>query len=79
MRYWRDQGAPVEKLRMGFATYGRTFLLASQENGVGAPANGPASAGPYTREGGFWSSYEVSKVSIKLMLYAHYEFTFLRI
>nr|XP_023649259.1 acidic mammalian chitinase-like isoform X2 [Paramormyrops kingsleyae] len=59
MRYWRDQGAPVEKLRMGFATYGRTFLLASQANGVRAPANGPASAGPYTREGGFWSSYEI--------------------
>uniref|UniRef100_A0AAY4C1Y4 chitinase n=1 Tax=Denticeps clupeoides TaxID=299321 RepID=A0AAY4C1Y4_9TELE len=59
MRYWRDQGTPVEKLRMGFATYGRTFRLVSAENGVGAPANGPASAGTYTREAGFWSYYEV--------------------
>uniref|UniRef100_A0A672J9N9 Acidic mammalian chitinase n=1 Tax=Salarias fasciatus TaxID=181472 RepID=A0A672J9N9_SALFA len=59
MRYWRDKGAPVEKLNMGFATYGRTFQLATESSQVGAPASGPASAGPFTREGGFWSYYEV--------------------
>ncbi|XP_066526387.1 acidic mammalian chitinase-like [Hoplias malabaricus] len=59
MKYWRDQGAPAEKLRMGFATYGRTFRLSSTASGVGAPASGPASAGPYTREAGFWSYYEI--------------------
>lgn len=59
MTYWRDQGAPVEKLRMGFATYGRTFRLSSSETGVGAPASGAASAGTYTREAGFWSYYEI--------------------
>ncbi|XP_073678942.1 acidic mammalian chitinase-like [Garra rufa] len=59
MRYWRDQGAPVEKLRMGFAAYGRTFHLASAASGVGASASGPGSAGKYTREAGFWSYYEV--------------------
>ncbi|XP_036446895.1 acidic mammalian chitinase-like [Colossoma macropomum] len=59
MKYWRDQGAPVEKLRMGFATYGRTFRLTSTASGVGAPANGAASAGTYTREAGFWSYYEI--------------------
>ncbi|XP_072522638.1 acidic mammalian chitinase-like [Salminus brasiliensis] len=59
MRYWRDNGIPVEKLRMGFATYGRTFHLTSSANGVGAPANGPAAAGIYTREAGFWSYYEI--------------------
>ncbi|XP_030623567.1 acidic mammalian chitinase-like [Chanos chanos] len=59
MKYWRDQGTPVEKLRMGFPTYGRTFRLTSAANGVGAPAGGPASAGPYTREAGFWSYYEI--------------------
>uniref|UniRef100_A0AAY4C7R6 Acidic mammalian chitinase n=1 Tax=Denticeps clupeoides TaxID=299321 RepID=A0AAY4C7R6_9TELE len=59
MRYWRDQGTPVQKLRMGFATYGRTFRLSSEENGVGAPSSGPASAGTYTREAGFWSYYEI--------------------
>ncbi|KAK9954432.1 hypothetical protein ABG768_016499 [Culter alburnus] len=59
MKYWRDQGTPVEKLRMGFATYGRTFRLASGDSGVGAPTSGPASAGPFTREAGFWSYYEI--------------------
>ncbi|NP_001103511.2 chitinase, acidic.5 isoform X1 [Danio rerio] len=59
MNYWRDQGAPVEKLRMGFAAYGRTFRLSSADNGVGAPASGAALAGTYTREAGFWSYYEI--------------------
>ncbi|KTF74107.1 hypothetical protein cypCar_00049173 [Cyprinus carpio] len=61
MRYWRDQGAPLEKLRMGFATYGRTFRLSalSGASGAAAPASGPGSAGKYTREAGFWSYYEV--------------------
>ncbi|XP_029907654.1 acidic mammalian chitinase-like isoform X2 [Myripristis murdjan] len=59
MRYWRDNGTPVEKLRMGFAAYGRTFRLASSSTGIGAPASGAAAAGPYTREAGFWAYYEV--------------------
>lgn len=63
MKYWKDQGAPAEKLMVGFATYGRTFRTASAAHGVGAPASGPASAGPYTREAGFWSYYEVSRSS----------------
>ena len=63
MKYWRDQGAPLEKLMLGFATYGRTFRTSSALNSVGAPTSGPASAGPYTREGGFWSYYEVREGS----------------
>ncbi|XP_075318413.1 acidic mammalian chitinase-like isoform X2 [Odontesthes bonariensis] len=59
MKYWRDNGTPVEKLRMGFAAYGRTFRLTSSDTGVGAPASGPAAAGPYTREAGFWAYYEL--------------------
>lgn len=59
MKYWRDQGTPAHKLRMGFASYGRTFRLSSSNTGVGAPASGAASAGPYTREAGFWSYYEI--------------------
>ncbi|XP_075318416.1 acidic mammalian chitinase-like [Odontesthes bonariensis] len=59
MKYWRDNGTPVEKLRMGFAAYGRTFRLTSSNTGVGAPASGPAAAGPYTREAGFWAYYEI--------------------
>lgn len=63
MKYWRDKGAPLDKLIVGFATYGRTFRTVSALNGVGAPASGPASAGSYTREAGFWSYYEVNEVS----------------
>ncbi|XP_074529567.1 acidic mammalian chitinase-like [Halichoeres trimaculatus] len=59
MKYWRDNGTPVEKLRMGFASYGRTFRLTSSNTGVGAPASGPAAAGQFTREAGFWSYYEI--------------------
>uniref|UniRef100_A0A4W5QWK3 chitinase n=1 Tax=Hucho hucho TaxID=62062 RepID=A0A4W5QWK3_9TELE len=59
MKYWRDNGTPVEKLNMGFASYGRTFRLTSSDSSVGAPASGPASAGPYTREAGFWAYYEI--------------------
>ncbi|XP_041955431.1 acidic mammalian chitinase-like [Alosa sapidissima] len=59
MTYWKDQGVPAEKLRMGFPTYGRTFRLSSADTGVGAPASGAASSGTYTREAGFWSYYEI--------------------
>ncbi|XP_043925108.1 uncharacterized protein LOC122799843 [Protopterus annectens] len=57
--YWRNNGAPADKLIMGVPAYGRTFTLASDKTGVGAPASGPASAGKYTREAGFWSYCEV--------------------
>uniref|UniRef100_A0A667ZPZ4 chitinase n=1 Tax=Myripristis murdjan TaxID=586833 RepID=A0A667ZPZ4_9TELE len=59
MKYWRDQGAPAEKLNLGFATYGRAFHLSSGSSDVGAPASGPATAGRFTREAGFWSFYEI--------------------
>lgn len=57
--YWMDNGAPAEKLLMGFPTYGRTFKLTSSMTGLGAPSYGPAYAGPYTRDPGYWSYYEV--------------------
>lgn len=59
MRYWRDKGTPAEKLNMGLAVYGRTFQLSTQSSNVGAPSIGPASAGAFTKEAGFWSYYEV--------------------
>ncbi|XP_060897785.1 chitinase, acidic.1 [Labrus mixtus] len=57
--HWIALGAPAEKLLLGIATYGRTYRLTTPANGLGAPANGPADAGPYTRTAGFWSYYEV--------------------
>ncbi|KAM9444885.1 acidic mammalian chitinase-like [Clarias gariepinus] len=60
MKYWKNQGAPVEKLRMGFATYGRTFKLSSLAvSGLGAPSSGPGTAGNYTREAGMLAYYEI--------------------
>ncbi|KAM3878005.1 chitinase, acidic.1 [Diretmus argenteus] len=57
--YWLALGAPADKLLLGFPTFGRTYRLSSAANGLGAPSNGPADAGPYTRTAGFWSYYEV--------------------
>ncbi|XP_040048414.2 acidic mammalian chitinase [Gasterosteus aculeatus] len=59
MKYWRDNGAPLEKLIVGIATYGRTFRTVSSASGLGVATSGPASAGSYTREAGFWSYYEI--------------------
>ena len=61
MNYWKEQGAPVEKLMLGFATYGRTFRTSSADAVVGSPASGAGSAGYYTGEAGFLSYYEVSE------------------
>lgn len=60
VNYWKSNGAPAEKLLVGFPTYGHTFKLDSSSNtGVGAPSAGPGPAGPYTRQSGFWAYYEV--------------------
>ncbi|MBN3324876.1 CHIA chitinase, partial [Atractosteus spatula] len=60
MNYWKSNGAPAQKLLVGFPTYGHTFVLANpSNNGVGAPASGPGPAGTYTRQSGFWAYYEI--------------------
>ncbi|KAL7399595.1 hypothetical protein ABVT39_027298 [Epinephelus coioides] len=59
MRYWRDQGAPTQKINMGLAAYGRAFNLSSASSNVGAPANGPGEEGCYTGEEGLWAIYEI--------------------
>ncbi|KAJ3602751.1 hypothetical protein NHX12_030499, partial [Muraenolepis orangiensis] len=59
MNYWKNNGAPAEKLLVGFATYGHTFLLASSNTAVGAPARGAGPAGPFTRQAGFLAYYEI--------------------
>ncbi|XP_063755017.1 chitinase-3-like protein 1 [Eleginops maclovinus] len=58
MRYWRDHGAPAQKLNLGLAAYGRAFDLSTASSEVGAPANGPGEEGCYTGEEGFWAAYE---------------------
>ncbi|XP_062300577.1 LOW QUALITY PROTEIN: acidic mammalian chitinase-like [Scomber scombrus] len=59
MNYWKSNGAPAEKLLVGFATYGHNFRLASSNTAVGAPASGPGPAGPFTHQSGFWAYYEI--------------------
>ncbi|XP_056128886.1 acidic mammalian chitinase-like [Lampris incognitus] len=59
MNYWKSNGAPAEKLLVGFPTYGHVFRLASSNTAVGAPASGPGPAGPFTRQAGFWAYYEI--------------------
>lgn len=72
MNYWKDNGAPSEKLIVGFPEYGHTFLLSSPSNtGIGAPTSGAGPAGPYTRESGFLAYYEVSRLAV----YCYVNFT----
>ncbi|XP_006149640.1 acidic mammalian chitinase [Tupaia chinensis] len=60
MNYWKDNGAPAEKLIVGFPAYGHTFILSNPSNtGIGAPTSGAGPAGPYTRQSGFWAYYEI--------------------
>uniref|UniRef100_A0A8C8E441 chitinase n=1 Tax=Oryzias sinensis TaxID=183150 RepID=A0A8C8E441_9TELE len=57
--HWLSLGAAADKLLLGFPTFGRTFELSGSANGLGALANGPAAAGPYTRTEGLWAFYEI--------------------
>lgn len=60
MEYWRDQGAPAEKLLMGFPTYGRSLKLSSSSTtGLCASISGAGTPGPYTEEAGYWAYFEV--------------------
>ena len=63
MNYWKDNGAPAEKLIVGFPAYGHTFLLSNPSNtDIGAPTSGAGPAGPYTKEAGFWAYDEVGRL-----------------
>ncbi|XP_066091039.1 chitotriosidase-1 [Saccopteryx bilineata] len=60
VQLWLQKGTPANKLILGMPTYGRSFTLASSsDTGVGAPATGPGTSGPFTREAGLLAYYEV--------------------
>ncbi|XP_027976053.1 chitotriosidase-1 isoform X3 [Eumetopias jubatus] len=60
VQLWLQRGTPANKLILGMPTYGRSFTLASpSDTGVGAPATGPGTPGPFTKQGGLLAYYEV--------------------
>lgn len=60
MNYWKNNGAPAEKLIVGFPTYGNTFTLKNPANhGIGAPISGAGTPGQYTQEAGALAYFEV--------------------
>uniref|UniRef100_A0A8B9D5G7 chitinase n=1 Tax=Anser cygnoides TaxID=8845 RepID=A0A8B9D5G7_ANSCY len=60
MNYWKSNGAPAEKLLVGFPTYGHNFILQNpSDTAVGALTSGPGPAGPYTRQAGLLAYYEI--------------------
>nr|BAS18840.1 chitinase2 [Sardinops melanostictus] len=60
MSYWKNSGAPAEKLLVGFPTYGNTFTLKDASNhGIGAPIAGAGTPGKYTQEAGELAYFEI--------------------
>ncbi|NXU65824.1 CHIA chitinase, partial [Horornis vulcanius] len=60
MNYWRDNGAPAQKLLAGFPTFGKSFTLQNpSNNGIGAPVSGPGPKGSYTGDAGSLAYYEI--------------------
>lgn len=48
--HWILEGAQPEKLTIGIAFYGKSFILSDPNNyGLGAPSSGPTEGGEYTK------------------------------
>ncbi|XP_060700992.1 acidic mammalian chitinase-like [Hemiscyllium ocellatum] len=59
LTYWRDKGAPAEKLLVGFPAFGNTYKLSTSQNDLAVPAYGGGSPGPYTGKSGFLAYHEI--------------------
>merc|ERR1711892_138669 len=63
INFYIENGMPKEKMNVGLATYGRGFTLpqGSDETGLYCPAVGGIPMGPYTRQDGIWTYYEIQQ------------------
>lgn len=62
VRYWLNNGFPNNKLVLGIPTFGRAWKMTEDSGLTGVPPipiDGPAEAGPYTKEPGLLSYPEV--------------------
>ncbi|XP_069798330.1 acidic mammalian chitinase-like isoform X2 [Narcine bancroftii] len=57
-KFWKENGLPLQKMIIGFPTYGRTFTL-KLDNRSGGTTLGPGPAGNYTKDPGYWAYYEI--------------------
>ena len=68
VEYWINGGFPANKIALGLATYGRTFLLTNPSNhGLGAPDGGDPMAGRYTGESGLLAYYEICQLGLTVV------------
>ena len=51
VNYWLDNGATEERLVLGLGFFGKSFILSTNDTGLGAPVEGPAPSGPLGGEG----------------------------
>lgn len=64
---WLKAGLRPAKLMLGVALYGRTFTLQdATQNGIGAAASGAGTAGQYSQEAGYLSTFEVESSHAKI-------------
>lgn len=65
---WIAAGASRQKVLLGLAFYGHTFMLKNADkNGIGAPTKGPGPAGKYSGQAGNLEYYEVSELCNRLI------------
>jgi chitinase len=58
LKAWESRGAPVNKIVMGLATYGRGWTLQNDQlHDIGSATKGASVAGELTREAGFLAWY----------------------
>ena len=58
--YWANMGCPRRKLIIGMPAFGRSFKLKTPyKHRVSAQAKGPGPAGPFLKEEGRYSYFEV--------------------